>query len=252
MGNPLNQALLQEGPLSPPIAKRVTFTDPATATRFLSGIASGFVDTYLTRAFITEMDDTPSPYPSPLVDQARVYKHFAPFITSAVENNAILLEAGNFSALAVWETTTFTGKPITSQEMSSVGPIRRAWRTAVPAIKEKYLGTRIDEEGNKVLKPHYHLGFLARNPEVPGVPGAISAVVKPMLQEAVKEGVPVWLEATYEHAVAVYTNYGFRVVEIVTVGQGSRDSLGWPEEGGSGVKGWMMIYDGHLRSGTER
>lgn len=251
MENSTSPNLPKKEPLSLPSATVVDFTDPAASARFISGIASAFIDTRLSIAFIAEIDDTPPPYPSPLIDHARMSRHLTPGITNAAQDNAILLEAGGFSALAVWETTTYSGQPFTNQVLIDIGPIRGFWRKRVNELKAQYLGTKVDEQGTKVLNPHYHLGFLVRNPEVPHVPGAISAVVKPMLREAVKEGVPVWLEATYEHAVDVYLSFGFRVVEVVMVGQGKRNRLGWPEDGGSGVKAWMMIYDGHLRGDAE-
>lgn len=232
-----------------PIANRVDLTDPTTSHRFQSGIASAFIDSRLSIAFISEIDSTPPPYPSPSIDRARMLHHLGPGVTGAAEGNAVLLEAGDFSALAVWETPSFTGQPFASQHSPNIGPIRGSWRRIVREAKIKYLGTRINEQGEEVLNPHYHLDFLVRNPEVPRVPGAISAVIKPMLQEAVKEGVPAYLQATYEHAVEVYESYGFRVVEVVTVGEGKRSASGWPEEGGPGVKGWMMLFDGHLRDG---
>ncbi len=96
--------------------------------------------------------------------------------------------------------------------------------------------------------PHYHLSFLARNPDHPAkTPGAISAVVLPFLDRAREEGVPVWLEATYPHAVSVYEHYGFRICEEVSVGKGKVNLEGWPEEGGEGVTAWGMVWDGHLR-----
>jgi hypothetical protein len=94
------------------------------------------------------------------------------------------------------------------------------------------------------LKPHYHLAFLARVPGREDVKGAISAAVLPFLAKARDEGVPVWLEATDPHAVAVYEHYGFRVCEVVIVGVGRVAGDGWPKEGGEGVKWWGMLWDG--------
>lgn len=246
MTQPTTASIPSNTQLSLPKANTIDHTNPDSITRFLSGIASAFTSTTLTRAFLTETDNTPPPYPSPLLNKARILRHFSPGITSAARDNAILLEAGDYSALAVWETTKYTGVPFAHQ-LQTVGKIRGEWRDRVHELKVKYLGTRRNENGEEILNPHYHLGFLVRNPEVPPVTGAISAVTRPMLEEAVREGVPVWLEATYEHAVAIYEHYGFRTVEVVTVGAGSRNTEGWPEEGGSGTKGWAMIFDAHLR-----
>ena len=98
------------------------------------------------------------------------------------------------------------------------------------------------------LKPHWHLAFLARDPAKSDVKGAISAVMLPFLERAREEGVPIWLEATYPHAVAVYEHYGFRVCEEVVIGAGKVGPDGWPKEDGEGVRAWGMIFDGHIQS----
>ena len=219
--------------------------DSASLDRFLDGIAASFANTALSRAFITEIDSTPPPYPAPSINIARIRRHITPGITDGAHSGAELVEAGDFSALAVWETTSYRGIPFT-ETLRNVGPIREEWRLKVRRCKEKYIGLETKQEGSEDFKPFYHLGFLARNPEQRAVPGAISAVVKPWLRRAEEEGVPVWLEATYVHAMEVYKHFGFRVVETIRVGVGARSKEGWPEEGGEGVCAYAMIYDGHL------
>lgn len=220
--------------------------DETSLTRFLNGIAAAFTNTHLSRAFITEIDNTPSPYPSPTINIPRLRKHLSPGITDGARSGAELVEAGNFSALAVWETTTYRGVPF-SETMRDVGPIREEWRRKIRELKEKYIGMETKEDGTEDFKPFYHLGFLCRNPEEVSVQGAIGAVMRPWLRRAEEEGVPVWLEATYEHAVEVYEHFGFRLIEVVTVGKGVRNAEGWPEVSGVGVSGYAMIYDAHLR-----
>lgn len=214
----------------------------------IDGIAAAFHETRLSRAFITEIDNTPPPYPSPALDVARIRQHLAKGITDGAHSGAELVQAGNFSALAVWETTSYKGVPFTDT-LRNVGPVREEWRTKVRRSKEQYLGLETKTDGSQDLKPHYHLGFLVRNPDVENVPGAISAVVKPWLMRAEEEGVPAWLEATYSHAVDIYKHFGFRVVEVVTIGKGARSVEGWPASGheAAGVDAWIMIYDKHLR-----
>ena len=95
----------------------------------------------------------------------------------------------------------------------------------------------------KLLRPHYHLSFLARVPGREAVKGAISAVMLPFLAKAGEEGMPVWLEATSPRGVGVYEHYGFRVCEEVTIGVGRVDADGWPKEGGEGIKAWGMLWD---------
>ncbi|KAK5086153.1 hypothetical protein LTR70_010388 [Exophiala xenobiotica] len=228
---------------------KVNSIDPdhePSMNRFLDGIAASFSNTMLSRAFITEIDNTPPPYPSPSINGPRIRRHLTPGITDGAHSGAELVEAGDFSALALWETTSYRGVPFTDS-LRNVGPIRGEWRTKVRQCKEKYIGLETKGDGKEDFKPFYHLGFLARNPDQKAVPGAISAVVKPWLKRAEEEGVPVWLEATYEHAVDVYKNWGFRLVETIRIGEGSRSAEGWPEEGGEGVCGYAMIYDAHLK-----
>lgn len=231
-----------------PEARRVDPNNEASLTRFLDGVAAGFVNTALSRAFICEIDDTPPPYPSATINFPRLRQHLTPGITNGAHAGAELVEAGDFSALAVWETTTYRGVPF-SDTLTDVGPIRQEWRNRIKALKEKHIGTITKEDGTKELNPFYHLGFLARNPlQKDNVRGAISAVVNPWLKRAEEEGVPIWLEATYSHAVDIYQHYGFRLVDVIRVGVGKRNTLGWPEEGGEGVCAYGMIYDPHLNS----
>ena len=231
---------------APPKANHIDPNDESSMARFLDGIAASFTETFLSRAFITEIDNTPPPYPSPSINAHRLREHVTDKIIDGADSGSELVEAGDYSALAVWEPTTYRGKPF-SETIKNVGPIREEWRTKVRKAKEKYIGLETKQDGTEGFKPFYHLGFLARNPVVPGVVGAISAVIKPWLKRAEEEGVPVWLEATYDHAVDVYTHWGFRLVEVIRIGEGARSKFGWPEEGGEGVCAYAMIYDGHLK-----
>ena len=108
----------------------------------------------------------------------------------------------------------------------------------------------VSEDGQAKLKPHYYLDFFARNPTIESTPGALTAVMQPWLDRAKAEGLPAWLEATYEKAVKVYEHFGFRVVEKITVGVGHRNEHGWPQTGNAavGVSGYAMIFDAHIRS----
>ncbi len=239
--------MAQPSPESTPLkANHIDANDEISMNRFLDGMAAGFGNTMLSRAFITEIDSTPPPYPSPSFNVPRIRRHITPGITDGAHSGAELVEAGDFSALAVWETTSYRGIPFTDT-MRNVGPIREEWRNKVRQSKEKYIGLETREDGTEDFKPFYHLGFLARNPNQQSVQGAISAVVKPWLKRAEEEGVPVWLEATYEHAVDVYEHFGFRLVEVIRIGKGSGSAAGWPEEGGEGVCGYAMIYDRHMK-----
>jgi hypothetical protein len=231
---------------------------PAYLDRFISCIASAFNTNAVSTAFISEIDATPPPYP-PLapwpITHARSIAHFAGGIRDSVSNppsrsaqNAILLESGDWAAVASWEPPSYTGPPF-SESKPNPGPLLSEWRAAVARTKMQYLDyTQNDDEPTERTtrkpKPHYHLAFLARVPGREDVKGAISAAMLPFLAKARDEGVPVWLEATDPHAVAVYEHYGFRVCEVLTVGVGRVGADGWPKEGGEGIKWWGMLWDG--------
>jgi hypothetical protein len=186
-------------------------------------------------------------------------QHFGRGIRDSVSNpastahhNAILTESGDWAAVASWEPPAYTGPPF-SQTKPNPGPLLSEWRAAVARMRAQYVGCA-DESApdgpgleetteERKLKPHYHLSFLARVPGREDVKGAIGAVVLPFLAKAREEGLPVWLEAAYPHAVAVYEHYGFRVCEEVTVGVGNVGADGWPKEGGEGIKAWGMLWD---------
>lgn len=212
-------------PTVAPIAKPVDDID-----RAIDVINDAFSSVPLSNTFIVEIDSTPPPYPSPSIDVARRRRHFAAGIKDGFESGSICLQAGDWSAVAIWEPPDFRGKPFTA--LGSSGPLRNAWRARVEAAKDKHL------EG----RPFWHLAFLARNPNVATVEGAISSLVKPILEKAKAEGVPVWLEAVDERGVAIYTHWGFELVDHVTVGTGTVGKTGWPEENGEGVSGYCMIY----------
>ena len=237
---------------------------PSNIEKFTSIICSAFHSTPLTTIFIAEVDahtnpDSTTSLAQPPFSHARRIAHFRSGIESAAQCGADLVEAGNWSALALWEPPNFQGKPFV-EASDRKGEIFAEWRAAARRMKATYLGDPDDASGTTV-RPFYHLSFLARNPGNPtptgeendyavaNVPGAISAVVLPYLQRAEQEGVPVWLEATYPHAVAIYEHLGFRVCEEVVVGRGRCDENGWPCEGGKavGVSAWGMIYDPQLR-----
>ena len=73
--------------------------------------------------------------------------------------------------------------------------------------------------------------------------GAIRALFEPYLQKAREAGRPVWLESTNEHARDVYTHFGFKVMEEVTIGQGSVDENGSRVKGGKGIVIYGMLKE---------
>jgi hypothetical protein len=253
----------------------------ADLDRFMDIITDSFANTALTTSFIVDNDNTPPPYPSPLIDADRRRRHFAQGILDSAASNAELVHAGDWSAIALWETPQYQGKAFIDSK-ARPGILLSEWRAKVKAAKEKHLAATtpmpsrlsdstpsIDVDSSETtpsstsgdsdndndteneppsslpLRPYYHLSFLARNTAIPKVSGSINAVMLPFLQRAKAENAPAWLEATTPQAVKIYEHFGFRIAEQIVVGKGKIDHEGWPtvDGKGEGVTAWAMIYD---------
>jgi hypothetical protein len=223
-------------------------------------IAESFLATPLCVAIIADVDQLLPSTPHDVIDVKRSTLHFADKIQRLARDGAVMVQSGDWSAVAIWEPPNFrmVGEPANRN-----CALIEEWKELVKIIEAEHLGVQstengtseVDQSNNESSKseepksnPHWHLGFLARNPSVPTVPGAISALLRPFLDRAVADGVPAWLEATTPRAVSIYEHFGFRVVEKVTLGTGRFCEDGWPEIGGPGVNAWVMIFDQHLKS----
>ena len=74
---------------------------------------------------------------------------------------------------------------------------------------------------------HWYLQLLGVDPAYQGQ-GYSSALLKPMLARAGKEGIPCFLETQAEKNVALYEHFGFRVAEVWVIP-------------GSSIKSWAMV-----------
>ncbi|KAL2414815.1 hypothetical protein ABEF95_010076 [Exophiala dermatitidis] len=264
--------------------ERISAGSSEDLNHFISIITDAFHATAITNAFITDNDGTNSPSHS--IPRERRERHFAKGIIESATSGAELVQAGNWSAIALWEAPDFQGTAFIDSK-AQPGALTREWRARVKAAKAKYMAaepepststftpasstTDSDSSGScdsdanggsqtntnqssfqqpeSRIRPYYHLSFLARNPSRPRIPGSLNAVIAPFLERARAEHVPTWLEATSLQALKLYEHFGFRVVEEIVVGKGKVDAHGWPTPDGSGegVTAWAMIYDPHLR-----
>ncbi|KAM7210062.1 hypothetical protein V8F06_014557 [Rhypophila decipiens] len=245
--------------LSTPTAATVPLTDLPTLEKCVTTLSSAFSVVPCTNAFAAESNQTVHGYVTETI------------LESIQSHGGVLVQAADASAVALWEvpvasspstTNGTTIAPVTSshgdsksENSSSSGDIsiKQEWKNLVHAAKEKYIGIvdsptpNSNQNPNKegaMIKPHYHLDFLARNPAVyPKIPGAITAVVRPYFSLAKQEGRSVWLEATSLDVVPVYEYFGFKVMEEILVGKGKVDRSGRLAEGGEGVRAWLMVID---------
>ncbi|KAL2443890.1 hypothetical protein ABEF95_013279 [Exophiala dermatitidis] len=253
-----------------------TSPDKAFLDAFISLLSRAYLTTPLTTAFITEIDNTPpTANAAEVITPERLKKHFTLGITAAAQSNVVLIEAGNFTAAALWEPPDFCGIP-PSQARRNPGPILQEFRSTARTLKAKYLslpdqGPRsydqpaapsqssgapsedpypadFNKDVDFETRPFFHLSLIARDPEADPDESfaALRACMDPFLKKAQEQDVPVWLETASEDSKREYEDMGFRVCEEVVIGKGRVNAKGWPEEGGEGVKSWAMIYDRHL------
>jgi ribosomal protein S18 acetylase RimI-like enzyme len=97
------------------------------------------------------------------------------------------------------------------------------------------------KKGLKGQKNYYYVFFVGTDPNAQGQ-GMCSAIMRECQARAAKEGLPVWLEATTEKSMKIYSNLGWELVEEMVLGKGKAKADGALEKGGEGVKFWAMVW----------
>jgi ribosomal protein S18 acetylase RimI-like enzyme len=212
---------------------------PEYARRLIGHCARSFSTNPAITSIVAEVNDIKQPPFAPLT-HAQLLKHFeSGSILPSAENGALIAEAEDWAAAALWEPPGFTDGGLAAPEYRNPRPVLKDFISKADAARAKHLSPEYQQK-------HWHLSFLARDPSKKGE-GAVSAVIRPFLERAKEDGVPAWLESVGLHAAEVYEHYGFKVCEKMIVGRGRVRADGWPEEDGEGYAVWAMIFDEHLR-----
>ncbi|OJJ43648.1 hypothetical protein ASPZODRAFT_136098 [Penicilliopsis zonata CBS 506.65] len=204
----------------------MTSISPDSLPRFTSIVSTAFSSA----AFITANLSECLSIPPSQITLAHLREYLAPVIVRSAEDGALLFQAGDWSAVSLWQRHSTTPTPTTTK----LNPLREEYKRKIAAVKNKYLPP--------TPSFYYYLDFLARNPDAPRTPGAVSAVIEAGLERARREDCPAWLEAVDQHVVKIYEHFGFRLVEEVVVGAGRFDARGGLEDGGCGVSLYAMIW----------
>ncbi|KAI0181631.1 hypothetical protein GGR52DRAFT_46943 [Hypoxylon sp. FL1284] len=159
-------------------------------------------------------------------------------IAAKLATGAFVAEAAGFAAVACWgparapatdeddadevARAAAGGRPVFAGFLGKCAALRRVH---LYPVARRVSGGR-----------YWKLNLMARDPEVPYVPGAVRALLVPFMERFTSdqnEGgpMPVWLEAGSEQARAVYAHYGFRDVGEMDI---------------RGIKTWGMIYTGNI------
>jgi len=162
------------------------------------------------------------------VDRDEHFKDHSEVVERYLSNGGYVVQAGDFSAIAI-----LAGPEnfINAYRDDSVGRVKKVKQLFDDAA-EKYLGN----------KKFWHLSYLARDPNT-NVKGAVSAVVRPFMEEAKRQNVPFMVEAVGEKPMQVYQHWGFKTMEILRLGEGEVDSENRPDPNGEGIAIYYMIYN---------
>lgn len=149
-------------------------------------------------------------------------------IYNKLNDGAIMVESGNFAAVACWAPPAATAKMEVddgdlSFEAFSQRPIMQRCLREWANVRRKCLGQR----------EYWYMTLMARDPEQRAVKGAVRQVIEIGIRWADQDNKPIWLEAGNTRARDIYAAFGFQEQAITWHGGG----------GGTGVPIWSMIRE---------
>jgi ribosomal protein S18 acetylase RimI-like enzyme len=155
---------------------------------------------------------------------------FRLLVAYGIRQGNLLATSARYEGIAYWQTPTDFAW--LGAEAILWGGIRLLAKAGLPVIRRMYRASLFGYRLRKRLVPgpHWYLGLLAVAQEHRGK-GHASALLRPVLEMAKREGLSCYLETHKQVNVLIYEHFGFRVVETVEV----------PE---SGVLQWCMVKKG--------
>lgn len=135
-------------------------------------------------------------------------------LASGAGSGAFIAEAGDFSACAFWWPPGSQQPP---KDHKGFDEQERQGKTLMAAFGREIEKIQIEQIWSRYGQEFWYLGLLARDPRKPALPGAVRAVLQPVIDQAAAEGKPIWVATTSEHAREMYLHFGFQMVRMVTV-----------------------------------
>ncbi|PYH80947.1 hypothetical protein BO82DRAFT_336837 [Aspergillus uvarum CBS 121591] len=188
-------------------------------------ISRSFTTSVLSSFFLRTPTST---WPGTQVPYELIIEHFRDAIPEKVRLGAVLAEADNFAAVALWFPPSGTEHGDDDEANARI----HRYSLQVQEVKNRWLQGR----------PYWYLNLIGRDPGRTEK-GVVRALIDPYLRKAQESRVPVWLEAVDEHSRDVYAHLGFRVVEEIRVGVGEFNPRGEFEAGGTGIPLYAMMSE---------
>jgi len=141
-------------------------------------------------------------------------RFFQTVLDKVWQGGRLIYTAGDIQAASVW---VLPGRAqLTDEEAGAVMPaLAEIFGDRRPALE--VLMSSMDE--HHPHEPHYYLPFIGTRPESQGQ-GLGSAILRPALVRADRDGMPAYLEATTERNRALYERHGFVVIGRLEVPDG--------------------------------
>lgn len=154
------------------------------------------------------------------------------YTSSALKSGAFIAEAGDFSAYALWLPPGSHKPAKTAHDFDAMERRGQVVSTAFAREVEK---TKTELIRSVYQQEFWQLVLLGRDPRKGNVSGAVTAVLRPFVDQAITDNKPIWLETTSEHARDIYLHFGWRIVRTITI---------------SGYNEWCMVLYPPMLSST--
>lgn len=210
----------------PPTTIRVTIYTTPTATpiaRFAQvNAAAGLLDDF---TLLTNSEKLNIPVTS--ITTAHLLAGNVARIEQKSANGAIMVEAGNFAAVACWEPPSCTA----AMEAEG-GDLSFPALPARPMMRSFVYEAAIWRRKAVRGRRYWHLSLMGRDPGRRDVRGAVRSVLEAGIWWAQRDQLPIWLEAGNQRAREVYAAFGFRELGVT-----------WHGKEGARLPIWMMIWE---------
>lgn len=151
--------------------------------------------------------------PDPQRRAVALRRCFNPVFATSIRAGQVYGAGTPLAGLAVWSTPRST-TPLSAALPSIPGFLKIALSPFVLRFRLAFpIFGKFDEFKQKhVHGPHYYLNTISVAPEAQGQ-GLASKLIRPFLDEADTQGLPVYTETMTPSNVGLYTHYGFKVME---------------------------------------